>query len=337
MKYVLNKLPVRTTEHFYVNDLKIDLDIKESNNYDDYSITGDTSKLKIKKEIKSLNTKMGLNFKKALVLNIDVLDNTDVVLKYHFDNNDTLLSEIILNYKEDVKANFIIKFYSNNNINKNVLKLTVKGNNNSTGNISIIDLLNNNSENYINIESYLKDNANIKTNLIEIGSKIKLSNFYSDLGNNSHLKYNIIYLGDQKDIIDINNYIGHKGLKSNSSIKMEGALKGMAHKTMKSTIDFLEGCKKSSGEEYENCLLLSDTCISRSAPLLLCHEEDVSGAHGASSGKIIQDKLFYLMSRGLTLKEANKLLVLANFNSIINEINDCESINEVERLINKLV
>ena len=61
--------------------------------------------------------------------------------------------------------------------------------------------------------------------------------------------------------------------------------------------------------------------------MLLCHEEDVEGAHGVSSGKVDEEKVFYLMTRGITRKDAEKLIIKANFNKIIELIKD-EDIKE---------
>ena len=63
--------------------------------------------------------------------------------------------------------------------------------------------------------------------------------------------------------------------------------------------------------------MLSDTCVSRSLPQMLCEEEDVFGTHGVSSGKVEEGKLFYLMSRGYNEKEAEKLIILGRFMHMI--------------------
>ena len=67
-------------------------------------------------------------------------------------------------------------------------------------------------------------------------------------------------------------------------------------------------------------MLLSDTAKSLALPMLLCSEEDVEGAHSSSAGKIGEKELFYIMSRGFELKEAQKLMVRANFNKILENI-----------------
>ena len=71
-------------------------------------------------------------------------------------------------------------------------------------------------------------------------------------------------------------------------------------------------------------MLLSDTAKSIALPMLLCTEDDVEGNHSTASGKVDESAIFYIMSRGLSYKEAVKLLVKANFNKIIEEIQDEE-------------
>lgn len=59
-------------------------------------------------------------------------------------------------------------------------------------------------------------------------------------------------------------------------------------------------------------------------PLLLAHEDDVEGNHAASAGRINEDQLFYLMSRGLSRKQAEALLVQARITPALDEIFDTE-------------
>ena len=67
-------------------------------------------------------------------------------------------------------------------------------------------------------------------------------------------------------------------------------------------------------------MILSNASKSKSLPILLCQEENVEGEHGVSSGKIDESKIFYIMTKGISYKDAKKLIVKANFNKIIKEI-----------------
>ncbi len=70
--------------------------------------------------------------------------------------------------------------------------------------------------------------------------------------------------------------------------------------------------------------------------MLLCHEDDVNGEHGVSSGKIDSKKLFYIMTKGISYEDARKLIIKANFNNIINEIPDEELQEKIIEIIEKI-
>ena len=82
-------------------------------------------------------------------------------------------------------------------------------------------------------------------------------------------------------------------------------------------------------------MLLSDKAKSVALPMLLCSEEDVEGNHSTSSGKIGEKELFYIMSRGFSLKEAQKLMVRAKFNKILDNISNEEIRNQISYEIDK--
>ena len=86
--------------------------------------------------------------------------------------------------------------------------------------------------------------------------------------------------------------------------------------------NFKKDCKKAYGSETEFCTLLSTDAKSKALPILLCTEEDVDGKHSTATGQIDDKQMFYLMSRGLNKKEAQKLILKAKFNTIINDLFD---------------
>ena len=121
---------------------------------------------------------------------------------------------------------------------------------------------------------------------------------------------------------DINYIVDINGQESSVDIDVQGALKDESKKHFKGTIDFKKGCKKAKGNENEFCILLSDKAKSLALPMLLCTEDDVEGNHSTASGKVDNKDLFYIMSRGISYKDAIKLLVKAKFNQIIQTIKD---------------
>ena len=72
-------------------------------------------------------------------------------------------------------------------------------------------------------------------------------------------------------------------------------------------------------------------------PVLLCGEEDVQGSHGVSTGKLDKEKIFYLMSRGLSESDAKRVLIKSNFNKVLSNINDEDIINEIDNYIDEII
>lgn len=202
--------------------------------------------------------------------------------------------------------------------------------------INIINLINHNSINILTIDNKLDESSNVKYNIVDMGGKESITNYYSNLkGAYSKNTLNTIYMGKDDEKIDLNYIAECFGEKSDIKIEVQGALKDNAIKKFKGTIDFKKGAKKAIGSENENCLLLSDKAKSIALPMLLCSEEDVEGEHSASSGKASQKSLFYIMSRGFSKQEAEKLLVRANFNKIIEEIKDTEIKEKIVKIIDE--
>ena len=112
-----------------------------------------------------------------------------------------------------------------------------------------------------------------------------------------------------------------------------GVLSEKATKIFRGTIDFRKGCAGSVGNEKEEVLLLDDTIVNQTIPLILCDEEDVEGNHGASIGKIDEELLFYLESRGIGEEEVYEMMAKAKINAICNKISEEETKSQVQEYL----
>ena len=348
----LNETPVRTAKNFRINNIKLEnIEIPEViPEFENITITGDTSKIDIEQNEnnRDINLAYGLseeltNQVKAqanqkLKLNLNGCKNEETEIDFKFDDeNSILLDNIEITANENTKSTVIIKYISNQeneNYHNGIIKAKAKEN--SELNIILINLMNIKSNNFLAIENDFEKNAKINYTIIDFGGKNSITNYYSNLlGDSCDNQLNTIYLGKENQLFDLN-YIGElRGKKSNIDIEVQGALKDVAKKHFKGTIDFKKGCKKATGNENEACMLLSDTAKSIALPMLLCSEEEVEGNHSSSAGKIGEKELFYIMSRGFELKEAMKLMVRARFNQILEKIEKEELREEILREIDK--
>ena len=335
MKYELNKIPVKTTNSFNINSLKIDLFIPNDFKSKKFK-TVNTEEIDIKYiEKEEFNSNIGLKLDKALEVNIDIKESINDPIEFIYDfAGDNLINLININCFENVEANIVFKYISKNEKSSfHHLKQVINVRKNANINVTVVNLLNDSSTSLIASESNVLEDGVLIQNLIDIGGKIKISNYESTTYNGSASYLNNIYLGNNNDIIDMNYHYINNGISSTTNIESQGVLNNDAIKNFRGTIDFISGCSKSVGKENENCVLLSNSCVSRSVPILLCGEENVEGAHSVSSGKIDESKLFYMTSRGLKEEEAKKMILMSNFNEIISCVKNPQLENDLISII----
>ena len=82
-------------------------------------------------------------------------------------------------------------------------------------------------------------------------------------------------------------------------------------------------------------LLLSDDCEANSMPGLEILADNVKCSHGATSGQIHEDELFYLLARGIPLNVAQQLLVAGFLNEVIARLPDAEIGDYLQAVIAK--
>ena len=346
----INETPIRTSRNFNINNIKLEnINVPENiEKFNGFKLTGESSKIKIENNPSKMSLTYGIdNFlvnqveeksNKSLKITVDGKIEDTFEINYEFDeSNSVLLDNLEIIANEETNANIVLKYKSKSNIenfHNGVMRVLAKKN--SYINIVIVNLMNSISNNFISIENVLEEKSKANYTIIDFGGKNSITNYYSNIkGKESENNLNTIYLGKDNQLFDLN-YIGElRGEKSNINIEVQGALKDNAKKHFKGTIDFKKGCKKATGNENEACMLLSDTAKSISLPMLLCSEEDVEGNHSSSAGKVGEKELYYIMSRGFSLKEAMKLMVKARFNKILENIKNKalkeEIIEEIER------
>ena len=167
----------------------------------------------------------------------------------------------------------------------------------------------------------IAEGASVNVTLAELGAGRSLTSCKLRLlGEDSFAGIRSLYLGDKSRELDINYLITHAGKASRSRIEARGALLDASSKIFRGTLDFIKGAAGAKGSEEEYTVLLSPAVRNRSTPLLLCGEADVEGQHAASTGKLDENKLFYLMSRGLSETDAKKLIIEASLRPVLDQI-----------------
>ncbi|MCR5202549.1 MAG: SufD family Fe-S cluster assembly protein [Lachnospiraceae bacterium] len=173
-------------------------------------------------------------------------------------------------------------------------------------------------------------------NLVQIfkGDTSIYSGLRTDLiGDKSELDVNIGYDVNSDHVLDLNYISNHFGKKTLSSINVAGVLYDTSKKTFRGSIDFKNGSSGSVGHEVEDVLLMDDEVHNKTIPLILCAEEDVSGTHGATIGRIDDEISFYLETRGIAKEKVYDIMAKAKTDSIIAKISDSDVKNDISKLL----
>jgi Fe-S cluster assembly protein SufD len=128
------------------------------------------------------------------------------------------------------------------------------------------------------------------------------------------------YFSDSNQHLDHDTQQNHMAPHTTSDLLFKGALKGHSRSVWQGMIYVAPGANKADGYQANRNLVLSPNARADSIPGLEILADDVRCTHGATVGKLEQEPLFYLKSRGIPEKESERLLVEGFFDPIMQRI-----------------
>jgi Fe-S cluster assembly protein SufD len=128
------------------------------------------------------------------------------------------------------------------------------------------------------------------------------------------------YFADGTQHLDYDTFQEHIAPSTTSDFAFKGALRDTARAVWRGMIRVEEGAQKTNAYQENRNLLLSKTAHSDSIPGLEIMANDVRCTHGATLGQVDRDQLFYLMTRGLTRPEAERLIVRGFFQDVLDRV-----------------
>lgn len=272
------------------------------------------------------------NFKKNILINESLDEN--IYIKFNLDENNPHLVDVInLEINENLKANVYIQYFSDKK--KQYYHngyIHIKANKGSLLNIYVIQNINLESENFLGVDLDVLEEATINLYNVEFGAKTNIVSVNTNLlGDKSNCLLAPIYLADFDRKVDLEYTLNFFKKYSKADIDAKGVTKDKAVKVFRGNLVFERYSTKSEGSESEFSIILDKSVNAHSIPTLFCDEDDVIGAHSASIGKIDEDKLFYLMSRGFNQKEAKKLVIESSFSTVFDAIKDEEILERIKK------
>ena len=200
--------------------------------------------------------------------------------------------------------------------------------------VSIVNLLGGAFTLIQNLEADEEKDASLALTTVSLGAEEAYLGATAALhGKGASLDSHTAYILENSGRIDMNYTANHFGKATDSNIKTAGVVKENGYKVSRQTINFISGCSGSKGNESEEALLLDENVVNKSVPLILCTEEDVEGAHGATIGQLDETLMFYLESRGLDKAEIYQMLSRAKIEEAASRIDSAATVQMIkERL-----
>jgi Fe-S cluster assembly protein SufD len=128
------------------------------------------------------------------------------------------------------------------------------------------------------------------------------------------------YFADGDQHLDYDTFQEHIAPSTESDFAFKGALRGSAHGVWRGMIRVEQDAQKTNAYQENRNLLLSDTAHADSIPGLEIMANDVRCTHGATLGRVNREEVFYLMARGLSRSEAERLIVRGFFQDVLDRI-----------------
>ena len=233
-----------------------------------------------------------------------------------------LLSTVILNNERNINLDLLsdTNYIIVTDCDSNDIKLNLSSNINSN-----IVLFSKNKSN-IDLNVIVNENANLKIDIISMNNQTTDSYNFDLAGEYSSVEVNVLSLAKnaKKDFVF---HVNHLAPETKSTVSNYGISFENGKNSFKVNGIIKPNMKNSDVRQITKGLILDPTGECLAEPILLIDYYDVKAYHGATIGKINDDDLFYLMSRGLTKEEAIMLIINGLIEPFVKRIHD-ESIKE---------
>jgi Fe-S cluster assembly protein SufD len=157
--------------------------------------------------------------------------------------------------------------------------------------------------------------------MADLGSRVMLSNIGVGLtGSGSAGEVVGVFFTDHDQRYSLNTLSNHASTATNAETLVKGVLTDDSRVEFEGMIRVQPKAQQTASFLSDHTLLLSKTCRAESIPSLEIGANEVSASHGATTGQIDEEQLFYLMVRGIPREEAERIIVQGFFEPVLQRI-----------------
>jgi len=143
-------------------------------------------------------------------------------------------------------------------------------------------------------------------------------------GKNCHSELNGVFAPIEKQHFDNHTTINHFVADCKSFENYKGVIKESGVGVFNGKVIVHQDAQKIEAFQKNNNILLDDESKIYSKPELEIYADDVRCSHGSTTGRFDEEALFYLRSRGISVKKSLELMTLGFINEVIEKSNDSE-------------
>jgi len=179
-----------------------------------------------------------------------------------------------------------------------------------------------NAYNISTVEAGLNRGSRFSSYNIALGSAINRNNINARF-NDEHAEcaLNGILLADGSRLIDNHTSIDHAVPNCVSHQLYKGVLDGKARAVFNGKVIVRKDAQKTNAFQQNKTILLSQEAMIDTKPQLEIFADDVKCSHGAAIGRLDEDSLFYLRSRGIGADQAKTILIYAFASDVVHSLN----------------
>jgi Fe-S cluster assembly protein SufD len=126
-------------------------------------------------------------------------------------------------------------------------------------------------------------------------------------------------LTDGRQHLDYQTCQDHRAPHTESDLLFKSVLLGRSRTVFRGVIWLRPEAQQTNAYQANHSLLLSPDARADALPILEIEADDVRCKHGSTTGRIDEEQIFYLMSRGLSYQEAQRMIVQGFFETVITE------------------
>ena len=152
-------------------------------------------------------------------------------------------------------------------------------------------------------------------------------------GPGADVKMYSLTVAEETQEFDQRTFQTHNAGNAVSDLLYKNALLDNSRTIFSGLIKVAENAQQTDAYQTNRNLLLDPTAEANALPGLEILANDVKCSHGATTGNVDADELFYMMQRGIAKRDAMKLMVFGFFEEVIEKVDSDELADNLRELI----